>query len=80
MPLMQINTILRHWFNPTLHQTPSPLPFQKQTLYPLGHVSGDNFFWFAILPPSAQVIIGKCVVDTLTIENAIAYFYLVVFK
>ena len=70
MPLMQINAILSHWFNPTLNRTPS-LPFQKQTLYPLGHVSGNNFFWFAILPPSTQLIISKCAVKTLTIKNAI---------
>ena len=69
MPLMQINAILSHWFNPTLNRTPS-LPFQKQTLYPLGHVSG-NFFWFTILPPSTQLIISKCAVETSTIENAI---------
>ena len=43
MPLMQINAILSNWFNPTLNRTPS-LPFQKHTLYPLGHVSGNNFF------------------------------------
>ena len=70
MPLMQINAILSHWFNPTLNRTPS-LPFQKQTLYPLGHVSSNNFFWFTILPPSTQLIISKCAVETLTIENAI---------
>ena len=70
MPLMQINTILSHWFNPTLNRTPS-LPFQKQTLYPLGYVSGNNFFWFTILSPSTQVIISKCAVETLTIKNVI---------
>ena len=70
MPLIQINAILSHWFNPTLNQTPS-LPFQKQTLYPLGHVSGNNFFWCTILPPSTQLIISKCAVETLTIKNAI---------
>ena len=70
MPLMQINAILSHWFNPTLNRTPS-LPFQKQTLYPLGHVSGNNFFWFTILPPLTQLIISKCAVETLTIKNAI---------
>ena len=50
---------LSHWFNPTLNRTPS-LPFQKQTLYPLGHLSSNNFF--AIFSPSEQVIIGKCAV------------------
>ena len=39
--------------------------------YPLGHLSDNNFFWFTILPPSEQLIIGKCAVDILTIENAI---------
>ena len=70
MPLMQINTILSHWFNPTLNRTPS-LPFRKQTLYPLGHVSGNNLFWFIILPPSTQVIISKCAIETLTIKSVI---------
>ena len=70
MPLIQINTILSHWFIAILNRILS-LPFQKQTLYALGHLSGKNLFWFTILPPSAQVIIGKCVVDILTIENAI---------
>ena len=60
--------LLSHWFNRTLNRTPS-LPFQKQTLYPLGHLSGNNSFWFTILPPSEQVIISKCAVDTF--ENAI---------
>ena len=60
--------LLSYWFNPTLNRTPS-LPFQKQTLYPLGHLSGNNLFWFTILPPSEQVIISKCAVDTF--ENAI---------
>ena len=130
--------MLSHWFNPTLNRTPSLL-FQKQTLHPLGHLRGNNFFWLtilqsrrqsnrlrgakhlsggrgskfkikhksrclqksklvdwgggaslsigepgppwrrpchfgtgpAILAPSEQVIIGKCAVDILTIENAI---------
>ena len=53
--------LLSHRFNGTLNLTPS-LPFQKQTLYPLGHLSGKNFF--TIFPPSEQVIIGKCAVDT----------------
>ena len=69
---------LSHWFNPTLNRTPS-LPFQKQTLYPIGHLGGKYFFCFTILPPSKQVHhrrIGKCVVDALTFENAIVYFYL----
>ena len=35
--------LLSLWFNPTLNRTPS-LPFQKQTLYPLGHLSGNNLF------------------------------------
>ena len=70
MPLMQINTILSHWFIPTLNRIPSLL-FQKQTLYPLSHVGGNNFFWFTILPPSTQVIISKCAVETLTINNVI---------
>ena len=64
---------LSHWFNPTLNRTPS-LPFQKQTLYPIGHLGVNNFFCFTILPPSKQVHhrrIGKCVVDTLTFENTI---------
>ena len=123
---------LSHWFNPTLNRTPI-LPFQKQTLYPIGHLGGNNFFWFTstwpsgtarrwqilrdgfdsrlepiafdicngwlltrraqahfavslnycwifssinlkFLPPSKQVHhrrIGKCLVDTLTFENAI---------
>ena len=64
---------LSHWFNPTLSRTPS-LPFQKQTFHPIGHLDGNNLFWFTILPPSKQVHhrrIGKCVVDTLTFENAI---------
>ena len=34
---------LSHWFNPTLNRTLS-LPFQKQTLYLLGHLSDNNFF------------------------------------
>ena len=63
MPLMQINAILSHWFNPTLNQTPI-LPFQKQTLYPLGHMSGNIFFWFTILTPSTQLISSKCAVET----------------
>ena len=62
--------LLNHWLNPALNRTPS-LPFQRKTLCPLGHRSGKNFFWFTILPPSVQVIIGKCADDTLTIENAI---------
>ena len=64
---------LSHWFNPTLNRTPSLL-FQKQTLYPIGHLGGNNFFCVTILPPSKQVHhrrSGKCVVDTLTFENAI---------
>ena len=62
---------------PPPYATPLPsLPFQKQTLYPIGHLGGNNFFCFTILPPSKQVHhrrIGKCVVvvDTLTFENAI---------
>ena len=51
-----------------LNRTPS-LPFQKQTLYPLGHLGGSNLFRFTILPPLEQVIISKCAVDTF--ENAI---------
>ena len=65
---------LSHWFKPTLNRTPS-LPFQKQTLYPIGHLGGNNLFLrFTISPPSQQVHhhrIGKCVDDTLTFENAI---------
>ena len=60
--------LLSHWFNHTLNRTPS-LPFQKQTLYPLGYLSGNNLFWFTILPPSELVIISKCAVDPF--ENAI---------
>ena len=60
--------LLSHWFNRTLNRTPS-LPCQKQTLYPLGHLSGNNLFWFTILPPSELVIISKCAVDPF--ENAI---------
>ena len=58
MALLQINKILSHWFNPSLNRTPS-LQFQKQTLYPLGHLGGINFFWFTILPPSEQIIMAK---------------------
>ena len=39
--------LLSHWFNPTLNRTPS-LPFHKQTLYPLGHLGGYNFFFFSL--------------------------------
>ena len=60
--------LLSHWFNRTLNRT-SSLPFQKQTLYPLGHLSVNDLFWFTILPPSEQVIISKCAVDKF--ENAI---------
>ena len=52
--------LLSHWYDRTLNRTPS-LPFQKQTLYPLGHLSGNNLF--TIFPPSEPVIIGKCAVD-----------------
>ena len=60
--------LLSRWFNPTQNRTPS-LPFQKQTLYPFGHLSCNHFIWFTILPPSE--LIGKCAVDTLTSENGI---------
>ena len=40
--------LLSHWFNPTLNRIPS-LSFQKQTLYPLGHLCGNNFIWFTTL-------------------------------
>ena len=67
--------LLSHWFNPTRNQTLS-LPFQKQTLYPLGHLSGRLIIFFGlgllvVLPFSEQVIIGKYADDTSTIENAI---------
>ena len=70
MPLMQINTILSHWFKPHSESNPeSTVP--ETDAYPLSHVSGNNFFWFTILPPSTQVIISKCAVETLTINNVI---------
>ena len=67
--------LLSPWFNPTRNRTIS-LPFQKQTLYPLGHLSGRLIIFFGlgllvVLPFSEQLIIGKSAVDTLTIENAI---------
>ena len=62
--------LLSHWFKPTLNRIPS-LPFQKQTFYPLDHLSGYNFFFryhFATFRASHHRQVRS---DTKTIENAI---------
>ena len=61
--------LLSHWFNPTLNRTPS-LSFQKQTFYPLDHLSSYNFFryHFATFRVSHHRQVRS---DTITIENAI---------
>ena len=62
-----------HWFNPTLNQTPS-LPLQKQTLYihsAMWAVIIFSIHDFATFKQVHHRRIGKCVVDTLTFENAL---------
>ena len=59
--------LLSHWFN----RTPSLL-FQKQALYPLGHLCGNNFF--TIFPPSEQVITASVQLTLKRLRTL--YFYL----
>ena len=67
MQLIRVNTILSHGFNPTLYES-NP----ENTVPEADALSTRPFLLvFDFLPPSEQVIIGKCAVDILTIENAI---------